>query len=94
MKVLVGLFALVAALALAGCGGGSGAGGSSLTVYSGREEELVRLLEEREPFAFETGAASWRGRKIPLGEVRRFALSFGSCSFQEPMDHLRELKIL
>lgn len=59
-----------------------------------REEEIVRLLEEREPFAFEPGAASWRGRKIPLGDVRRFALSFGSCSFQEPMDHLRELKYL
>ena len=59
-----------------------------------REDEIVRLLEEREPFAFEAGAASWRGRKIPLGDVRRFALSFGSCSFQEPMDHLRELKVL
>ncbi len=67
---------------------------AALARNGGREEELVRLLEEREPFAFETGAASWRGRKIPLGEVRRFALSFGSCSFQEPMDHLRELKIL
>jgi hypothetical protein len=67
---------------------------AALAQAGGREEELVRLLEEREPFAFEAGAASWRGRRIPLNDVRRFALSFGSCSFQEPLDHLRELKIL
>ena len=67
---------------------------AALAKAGGREEEIVRLLEEREPFAFQAGAASWRGRKIPLGDVRRFALSFGSCSFQEPLDHLRELKFL
>jgi hypothetical protein len=67
---------------------------AALAKDGAREEDVVRLLEEREPFAFEAGAAAWRGRKIPFGDVRRFALSFGSCSFQEPMDHLRELKYL
>ena len=42
MKVYAGLFTIVATLALAGCGGGSD--GGTLTVYSGREEELVQPL--------------------------------------------------
>jgi len=68
---------------------------AALARARGSEADLVRLLEERErgAFAFEKDA-TWRGRKIPLGDVRRFALSFGSCSFQEPLDHLRELKFL
>jgi iron(III) transport system substrate-binding protein len=43
MKILAGLFALIAVLAFAGCGGSDSKGGT-LTVYSGREEELVQPL--------------------------------------------------
>ena len=43
MKVLAVLSTLVAALALAGCGGDDSSS-DSLTVYSGREEELVQPL--------------------------------------------------
>ena len=43
MKVIAGLATLVAALVLAGCGGGDSKSGT-LTVYSGREEELVQPL--------------------------------------------------
>jgi hypothetical protein len=69
---------------------------AALAKSGGREADLIRLLDDgdRQAFAFEVQGASWRGRKIPLAGVRSFALSFGSCSFQEPMDHLRELKFL
>jgi len=49
-KLVVALFAL---LALAGCGGNDSGSSDTLTVYSGREEELVAPLFER--FEQETG---------------------------------------
>jgi iron(III) transport system substrate-binding protein len=51
MKKLFGL--VLAVLALAGCGGNDDGASDSLTVYSGREEELVAPLFER--FEQETG---------------------------------------
>ena len=49
------LIALLAALTLAGCGGDDNAASDALTVYSGREEELVAPLFDR--FEQETGIA-------------------------------------
>lgn len=61
------------------------------------EEERVAVLLDRDPsaFHFTQESASWRGYTWTLEAVetmrREQVLSFGSCSFDEPRDDLREL---
>ena len=65
-----------------------------------REDEVARLLEERDPRAIQLGGAElrWRGHAVQLESLARtrssFALSFGSCSFREPIDDLHHLALL
>lgn len=55
------------------------------------------ILGETDPraFAFDDRKASWRGHAVTAEELRTmrstFALSFGSCSFEEPVNDLKEL---
>lgn len=54
------------------------------------------ILGERDPqaFAFDDEGASWRNHRVSTDELeamRRFATSFGSCSFEEPVADLKEL---
>jgi len=55
------------------------------------------ILEEQEPqaFAFDDDAASWRNHAVLTDDLERlreqFAISFGSCSFEEPINDLQEL---
>jgi hypothetical protein len=57
---------------------------------------LTRLLEERSPgaFVFTEDAVEWNGHRLEGGRIQearsRFALAFGSCSFDEPRDELKE----
>jgi hypothetical protein len=71
---------------------------ASALVASGADvDEAVRALEERDPGAlkFEADAIAWRGYRITTERAmdvrRRFARSFGSCSFREPVDELRTI---
>ncbi len=63
-------------------------------------ERALELLEETDPaaFAFGDDSLSWREHTIDaprIASVREsFAISFGSCSFQEPVDDLKALNAL
>ena len=57
--------------------------------------ESILLEDDPRAFEFDDDAASWRGHAVhteDLARLRReFAISFGSCSFQEPIADLKEL---
>jgi hypothetical protein len=58
------------------------------------------LLDERDPAAIVIAAETiaWRQHSIETSELRtlraEIALSFGSCSFREPVDELRSISSL
>jgi len=60
----------------------------------------VDLLEEQSPAAtqFDSEGVTWRKHRLRWREVaavrRNFSISFGSCSFTEPVDDLRSLGLL
>ena len=64
------------------------------------DEVAIELLEERSPaaFHFDLNAVAWREHRLGRDEIaaarRDFAISFGSCSFTEPIDDLRSLHLL
>jgi hypothetical protein len=59
-----------------------------------------RLLEERDrqAFRFDAGGVEWRGRRLDLDDIRQaresVIISFGSCSFTEPIGDLQSLGLL
>ena len=61
---------------------------------------LVQLMEEQseEAFHFDLDGVSWRQHRLAPREIaearRAFAISFGSCSFTEPITDLRTLHLL
>jgi hypothetical protein len=66
-----------------------------------KEDRYVpSILEERDARGFEFGDArlAWHGREVTREQIQRvrdtFLLSFGSCSFEEPIAELRELQLL
>lgn len=71
---------------------------AALLRSGGSEADACRVLEERDPAAFtaDDGVLAWRGRRIDLGALsatRALAVSFGSCSFTEPVDDLAALNL-
>ncbi len=61
------------------------------------EEDLRAILEERssDAFLFENGSITWRDKMVVRGHLRNarnlFALSFGSCSFLEPIEEIQKI---
>jgi len=67
-------------------------------LYSGESEETaLSSLEDSEPsaFSFSDDAVQWREKRIALEQIAkfrsRFGISFGSCSFREPVDELASI---
>ncbi len=70
-------------------------------VRAGMETGLaLELLKEQAVEAFQFGSDEiiWRGHRLGARDVslarRDFAISFGSCSFTEPIEDLRILHLL
>jgi len=68
---------------------------SCLALQGSGPDALRRMLEEQDVARFRDGAA-WSD--VAPADARRsrseFFLSFGSCSFEEPIAELKELKLL
>ena len=69
--------------------------------WHGRDHAtLVELLDDAEPdsFSFSSEEIGWRGYHLTTAQIhpvrQEFAHSFGSCSFEEPVDGLRALGLL
>jgi hypothetical protein len=67
-------------------------------LYTGETEDTaLASLEDSEPsaFSFSDDAIQWREKRIALDQIvnfrTRFGISFGSCSFREPVDELAAL---
>ncbi|MCS6988699.1 MAG: hypothetical protein NZM06_04205 [Chloroherpetonaceae bacterium] len=64
------------------------------------EADLAALLSETSPeaFHFDDGTARWRSFVAQTDAIERaraqFAISFGSCSFEEPIADLKNLQLL
>ena len=65
--------------------------------HGGTEAAAVATLEEQSAgtFAWDDGGVAWHGQRLTVEQVRtareQFAISFGSCSFEEPLHDLRQL---
>ena len=76
--------------------------GASLLSYSKKlsEAELLEILndENASNFSFRKSEFSWKTHSISLEELHMFrslsVTSFGSCSFDEPVEDLQELNLI
>jgi hypothetical protein len=73
---------------------------AALAAAGAEEEELAAVLEERriDAFVFSEHGVRWRGHVVSLEQLaharRGLAVSFGSCSFRDPVNDLKELALL
>lgn len=75
--------------------------GAAALAWEGMTEsglELVLREERRDAFGFSENSVSIGGAVLSRAQLegarRLFALGFGSCSFEEPLDGLREMRLL
>lgn len=71
---------------------------AAILVYAGTTRETaLSVLQETDPaaFTFSSDGITWRDVVIDAAQIREarehFVISFGSCSFREPVDELADL---
>lgn len=71
---------------------------AAVMAYAGAgEAETSSMLQERSADAFQWShdALTWRGHRFSTSQIAKtranFAISFGSCSFDEPIDDLKQI---
>jgi hypothetical protein len=76
-------------------------GAAALAIEHELSEEGVRavlLEDDPDAFQFTKEAFIWRDREVPVDTIlyarEHLATSFGSCSFDEPRDDLKELELI
>jgi hypothetical protein len=76
--------------------------GSAMLCYNSSlsKSEIQNMLEDEDPnnFVFSESGFSWKSHSITVDEVQNlrslYVTSFGSCSFEEPIEDLQELALL
>lgn len=76
--------------------------GASVLSYSKdlSESEIIEILSDEDPshFTFSDNAFAWKEHSIESDELNNlralYVTSFGSCSFDEPVEDLQELNLL
>jgi hypothetical protein len=67
--------------------------------FTDQDRYVPSVLDERDirGFVFGDRSASWHGNEVTREQIQvmrdQFLISFGSCSFEEPMAELKELKL-
>jgi len=70
---------------------------AALLWHGGKAGDAIATLEEESPgeFHFDNLGVEWHGHRLSVDQLReareRFAMSFGSCSFEEPIGDLKRL---
>ena len=73
---------------------------ATLARRGAKRDQIVEVLEAGEcsRFCFDDDGLVWRDVRVSREEIehsrREFVLSFGSCSFEEPIEDLRRLSLL
>jgi hypothetical protein len=74
--------------------------GAGLVLLGSKEQDVIAVLEESSPdaFTFDDEFVSWRSHQLRIDQIKavreRFAISFGSCSFEEPIEDLKGIGLL
>jgi len=73
---------------------------AAFALHGAGTSELTSLLEDKNPqhFQFDDAGVRWNGYSLETTQLQtareRFAVSFGSCSFEEPIIDLHNLRLL